>query len=197
MSDNVAAAPEPPDPRHYRRVIGLFATGVTVIVTQVGDECHGMTANAVTSLSLDPLLLIVCVDKRARMAKLLEPGEAFTVNILREDQETLSRYFAGGARQGMPRPDFDFAAWHGAPRLADCLAALACRVDRVLEGGDHWVVIGRVVDMHEGGPPLRPLLFFGGAYGQLSERDRRPAPELESNVIPIHIYYDPWHEDMK
>ena len=80
----------PLDPRTYRNTIGLFATGVTVVSTQMGETVHGMTANAVTSLSLEPMLLLVAVGKKARLATLLPQATGFTVNILRADQEALS-----------------------------------------------------------------------------------------------------------
>jgi flavin reductase (DIM6/NTAB) family NADH-FMN oxidoreductase RutF len=185
------------DPKTYRRVIGQFATGVTVVLTQLGDEIHGMTANALTSLSLDPLLLILCVDKKAHMAEILQEGGAFTVNVLREDQEALSRYFAGGARKGMARPDFHFVPWGSVPRLGGSLVSIACDVVTLVEGGDHWVVVGGVTDLHEGRPPLNPLVFFAGSYRELVPGESQPAPELESGPIPIHIYYDEWHDDLR
>ncbi len=185
------------DTRFYRRVIGQFATGVTVILAEEGDEVHGMTANAVTSLSLDPLLLIVCVDKRAHMAERLQRAHTFTVNVLRDDQEAVSGYFAGGARRGMARPEFHFVPWGSAPRLSGCLAALACDVHEILEGGDHWIVIGRVTALYEGPPPYAPLLYFGGRYRTLRPGDADPAPELAAGPIPIHIFYDEWVDDMQ
>ena len=186
----------PPDPKLYRRVMGQFPTGVTVILTQVEDEVHGMTANAVTSLSLDPLLLILCVDKKAHMAELLQQGGTFTVNILRDDQELLSRYFAGGARRGMARPEFHFVPWGRTPRLGGCLASLACQVEGILEGGDHWIVVGRVTDLHEGPPPYHPMIFYAGRYRQLDPAHSDPAPELETSPIPVHIFYDAWGDDI-
>lgn len=184
------------DAQFYRRLLGQFATGITVIITQVGDEVHGMTANSFTSLSLDPPLILFCVDKHAHMAELVQQGGAFTVNILREDQELVSRYFAGGARKGMARPDYHFVSWGRIPRLDRCLAAIACDVAQVVEGGDHWIVIGRVTGLHEGGPG-RPLLYYMGRYHHLRRADSQPAPEIESGPIPVHIFYDEWHDDMK
>lgn len=184
------------DPLLYRHLIGQFATGITIVITQVGDDAHGMTANSVTSLSLDPLLLLFCVDKKAHMAELVQQAGVFTVNILREDQELVSRYFAGGARKGMPRPDFHFVAWGKAPRLDRCLVSVACDVAQVIEGGDHWIVIGRVTALHEGAPG-HPLLYYAGRYHHLRRTDSHPAPEIESGPIPVHIFYDEWHDDMR
>jgi flavin reductase (DIM6/NTAB) family NADH-FMN oxidoreductase RutF len=168
------------DPRAYRNTIGLFATGVTVVTTEVNGEVHGMTANAVASLSLDPMLLLVSVGKKAHMAGLLQTTPTFTVNILRADQESLSTYFAGGWKQPEP-PPFQLVRWEGQPqmgstRLEDALAAIACVKYEILEGGDHWIVIGRVVALHQGAPPHSPILFYGGRYYQLDVTKEHPAP---------------------
>ena len=96
------------DPRAYRDTIGLFATGVTVVTARLGDTVHGMTANAVSSVSLDPTLLLVCVDRRARMHDLLQQAGAFVVNILAEDQEALSGHFTGRGKGGPPPPGLQF-----------------------------------------------------------------------------------------
>ena len=87
------------DTKAYRQTIGLFATGVTVLLAKRDDEVRGMTANAVASLSLEPTLVIVCPSKQAHMAEFLNLGNDFTINILSEEQEPLSNFFAGGWRQ--------------------------------------------------------------------------------------------------
>jgi flavin reductase (DIM6/NTAB) family NADH-FMN oxidoreductase RutF len=180
------------DPGLFRRTMGLFATGVTVIATQVGEEVHAMTANAVTSLSLEPMLILTCVGKRARMVAFLKRANGFSINILREEQKALSTFFAGGWKEDTP-PPFRFVPWTGGPRLEGCLAALGCELVEWHEGGDHWIVIGRVKALHEGIEPREPLLFFGGHYGQLDHQVADPAPSLDPlEDVPLHIYYDPW-----
>lgn len=169
------------DPRAFRNTIGLFATGVTVITTQVGSEVHGMTANAVTSLSLDPMLLLVSVGKKARMATFLRHTTAFTVNILRADQEALSTFFAGGWKEAEP-PRFELMPWEGHPelgrvRLNHVLGSIGCKVHEILEGGDHWIVIGQVVALSQGAEPRNPLLFYTGRYWQLDATTVHAAPE--------------------
>ena len=169
-----------PDSRAFRNTIGLFATGVTVITTEIKGEVHGMTANAVASLSLDPMLLLASVGKKARMAGLLQEASTFTVNILRADQESLSTFFAGGWKEPGP-PPFQFAGWKEQPqmgmtRLENVLAAIACVKHEILEGGDHWIIVGRVVALHQGEPPRSPLLFYGGRYYQLDVTKEHPAP---------------------
>ncbi len=178
------------DPREFRNTVGLFATGVTVVAVVHDEHVHAMTANAVTSLSLEPPLVIFCVGKQARMVDELRQAGTFSINILREEQQTLSNYFAGRWAEAAP-PAFHFAHWDGGPRLEGCLAALGCAVDGWLEGGDHWIVIGRVLALHQGGEPRRPLLFYSGAYRHL-DQEVSPAPDLETAASPAQIFYDPW-----
>jgi len=186
----------PLDPRAYRNTIGLFATGVTVVSTQVGETVHGMTANAVTSLSLEPLLLLVAVGKKARLATLLPQATGFTVNILRADQEALSTFFAGGWHQPTP-PPFRFVPWDTRPelgtvRLEGALAAIGCTLHSLVDGGDHWIVQGQVVALHQGMEPRLPLLFYGGRYRQL-DATVHPAPvrsDLRLADELIAAYYE-------
>jgi flavin reductase (DIM6/NTAB) family NADH-FMN oxidoreductase RutF len=181
------------DPKEFRQTMGFFATGVTVIAAQVDEKFHAMTANAVTSLSLNPMLLLICIGKQARMAGFLKDATGFSVNILRDNQKALSTFFAGGWKEDT-EPPFRFVPWVNAPRLEGCLAALACEMHEWLEGGDHYIVIGRVTTLHQGIEPRKPLLFYNGKYGQLGRRDQTPAPDLDSmEDIPLHVYYDPWH----
>ena len=160
MSSNEVPAP---DPREFRRVIGLFATGVCVVAVQMDGEVRGMTANAVMSVSLDPLLVCVSVDRRTRMIQLLERCTAFTINILHKDQEGLSQYFAGLWKHPTP-PEYEFESWLGGARLTGSLGSIACQVHEILEGGDHRLFLGRVIGLSRSDGPLSPLLFFGGRY---------------------------------
>jgi flavin reductase (DIM6/NTAB) family NADH-FMN oxidoreductase RutF len=180
-----------PDSRAFRRSIGLFATGVTVVAVQLPDGVLGMTANAVCSLSLEPLMVLVCVDHRARLAGHMAVGRFFTINVLRDDQEVLSRYFAGGWRD-LPRPEHRFETWEDAPRLVGALASLRCAVDRICEGGDHWIVIGRVLDLYEADAMQNPLLFFGGHYRRLAPSATPTAPPELWGPWGVSIYYDEW-----
>ncbi len=182
------------DPIFFRQTMGLFATGVTVIATEEEDEIHAMTANAVTSVSLDPLLVLVCVGKRARMAEFLTQEAGFSINILREDQQALSTYFAGSWKEEKP-PPFRFVHWDGRPRLEGCLVAIGCECYKTLEGGDHWIVIGKVLDLHLGIEPRWPLLFYGGRYARLGAAERTPAPDLSSVEVPTQVFYDPWRRE--
>ena len=154
--------------REFRNTMGLFATGVTVITLGHGEDVRAMTANAVTSLSLDPLLLICCIDKQANCAPYFQLGEKFCMSILTRQQEALSNYFAGIWPDDDPPPSFELVRWQDSARLAGSAAAIECEVRELLEGGDHWIVIGLVTGLWRSNNPLNPLIFFQGRYSQLS-----------------------------
>lgn len=155
----------PVDPSEFRTVIGHFATGVTVITAAADGALHGMTANAFTSLSLDPVMVLVCIDKTTHAHKILTAGGAFAVNILGEHQEDVSRVFArkGEPEQGTLRGQPFRLGRTGAPILNDCLAYMDCEIAEVLDGGDHSIFLGRVVD-EAVVSEVKPLLFFRGGY---------------------------------
>jgi len=184
------------DPRAFRRVMGQFATGVTVITLQHGELIHGMTANAVSSVSLDPPLVLFCVSKTARMASLLENARGFAINILAADQEIVSRQFAGTRKeQAIQTVRLD----HGpvAPLIDDTLGALSCDVDTIHDAGDHWIVVGRVVAIHEPalGTQRPPLVFFHSRYHHIIPRELVQPPQLETwHNDAIQIYHPEWSE---
>ena len=158
------------DPLEFRSVIGHFATGVTVITTAAGEEMQGMTANAIASLSLDPVMILICVEKETHTHRVLDRGGVFTVNILAEHQEDVSRLFAKRAEPeiGTLRGQRFTLGSTGAPILEDCLGYLECRVASVHEGGDHSIFLGRVVDARVV-RDARPLLFYRGKYHGLTD----------------------------
>ncbi len=157
------------DPKTYRSIMGAFATGVTVITTDVDGMLHGMTANAVTSVSLDPMLLLVCVDKGAQSHVQLQKTRTFGVNILSSEQKDVSNTFAVSAppEEGALRGVAWHEGVHATPLLDGALATLECRVTKELDGGDHTIFLGEVL---EGVAPTdaAPLLFFRGAYRFIS-----------------------------
>jgi flavin reductase (DIM6/NTAB) family NADH-FMN oxidoreductase RutF len=157
----------------FRKALGSFATGVTVITVDYEGEVHGMTANAFTSVSLDPLLVLVCVDHRARTHTHLHARKRFGVNVLAENQREISEYYAD------PNPNhvdaeheagarFDRTE-HGTPVLHGALAYLECRLHTAQDAGDHTVFIAEVEDVmvREGDP----LLYFRGEYRKIGMRD--------------------------
>jgi len=158
------------DPQEFRTIIGHFATGVTVITTAAGEELQGMTANAVTSLSLDPVMVLACVDKGSHTHRLLDQSGVFAVNVLSEAQEDVSRLFAkkAGPEVGTLRGQRFTIGLTGAPILEGCLAWIECRVAYVHPGGDHSIFLGEAVDGAIGAD-LRPLIFFHGKYHALGD----------------------------
>ena len=157
----------PIEKNELRRVMGHFATGVTVITTINKDGLYqGLTANAFTSVSLEPPLLLISVDKKAESYAAFEESRVFTVNILSDTQEALSRKFAvsGGNK-------FEGVAYHiganRAPILEGVLAYIECTVWAAYEGGDHTIYLGEIqqAEVHE----ERPLLFFRGGYRALGD----------------------------
>jgi flavin reductase (DIM6/NTAB) family NADH-FMN oxidoreductase RutF len=153
------------DPQELRRVMGHFATGVTVITTKNKDGVpNGLTANAFLSLSLNPPLVLISVDKAAQCYTCFERETGFTVNFLGEGQEELSRRFA---TKGIDK--FAGLQWHeginGAAVLDGVLGYVECKIRQCLDGGDHTIVIGEILNAHASGE--RPLLFFKGKYQRL------------------------------
>jgi flavin reductase (DIM6/NTAB) family NADH-FMN oxidoreductase RutF len=155
----------------FREAMGAFATGVTIVTVDLNGEVHGMTANAFASVSLDPLLLLVCVDRNARTHAHLHTKKRFGVNILAENQRPISEYYA--------RPDytheraeaeagarFDRTA-HGTPKLQGAIAYLECKLQSAQEAGDHTIFIAEVEDVlvRQG----EPLLFHRGKYRKIGE----------------------------
>ena len=156
------------DTREFRQTVGQLATGVTVIAAEIEGTVHALTANSFTSLSLDPPLVLFCVGKNTKTGQLIGVGARFCVNILHEGQRDLSTYFGGAWKSDDP-PPFAFVNWHESPRLEGSAAALSCLVDAIYEGGDHWIVVGRVAAFQRREDGVAPLVFFSGRYVGLGE----------------------------
>jgi flavin reductase len=172
------------NPTEFRKAMGCFATGVTIITVDLGDEMHGevqgqkiheqihgMTANAFASVSLDPMLVLVCVDRRASTHAHLHTKKRFGINILSEGQRVISDYYARPERtheraEAEAGARFDRTK-HGTPILHGSLAYLECRLHSAQEAGDHTIFIAEVEDIvvREG----NPLLFFRGKYRKVGE----------------------------
>ena len=149
----------------FRKAMACFATGVTVITVDQDGEIHGMTANAFTAVSLDPLLVLVCVDQRARTHAHLHARKRFGINILSRAQQPISEYYARSTethqRAESVGARFDRTE-HGTPKLHDTLAYLECRLHSTQSAGDHTIFIAEVekVEVNEGDP----LLYFRSLY---------------------------------
>ncbi len=151
--------------------MGCFATGVTIITVDLDGEVHGMTANAFASVSLDPPLVLVCVDHSTRTHAHLHAKKRFGINVLGEDQRAISEYYARAERDN-EHAEIEAGArfdrtGHGTPMLRGALAYLECRLKSAEDAGDHTIFIAEVEDVvvREG----EALLFFRGKYRKVGE----------------------------
>src|ERR687886_897810 len=166
----------------FRRTLGMFATGVTVITTRVGEVVHGMTANAFMSVSLRPPLILISVDRRAKMNALLREGSRYGVSVLGEGQTALSDRFAGRvSEEDGPEPAFEIV--HETPLVDGALAHIVARVVRSYWGGDHSLFLGQVEYVRYG--EGTPLLFHGGRYERVVRDPRVFAALPEELLQPI------------
>jgi len=150
------------EPDRFRSVMGRFATGVTVVTASSPEGPVGLTANAVCSLSLDPLLLLVCFDNEARTLPVVRKAGRFGVNVLRAEQEELARLFASKTPESEKFAGIPHTVHDGIPVIEGVLAWVGCRLERVIPGGDHTIGIG-AVEAAEAGQG-EPLLWFRGGY---------------------------------
>jgi flavin reductase (DIM6/NTAB) family NADH-FMN oxidoreductase RutF len=150
------------DTRAFRNALGRFATGVTVITAVHEDRPHGMTANAFVSVSLAPPLILVSLDNRSNMHRILPGAGRFGVSVLAEHQEALSTHFAGRPQENLQIP---FVARAGIPVIDGAVAYFVARVGDVHPAGDHTLYVGEVE--HFEFCEDRPLLFHAGKYGRL------------------------------
>lgn len=153
------------DAREFRNCMGKFATGVTVVTCQTDQGRHGLTANSFTSVSLDPPLVLVSVDRKTKAFETMKDN-SFTVNILNDTQEDVAMHFAGRPKEVEP---FEWVEGEHAPRLAQSLAHIECTPWAVYDGGDHVLYVGLVKNFTytEG----NALTYFGGKFGSLGVAD--------------------------
>lgn len=150
----------------FRSALGRFASGVTIVTTKTKeDKPIGITVSAFASVSLEPPLILVCIDKRASVHDILEEGHPFAVNILAEDQEILSRRFASKELDRFAGIGYTEGE-AGVPILNGALATIECRVAHPYSGGDHTIIVGEVerIDVSDG----KPLAYFRGGYVPLA-----------------------------
>lgn len=146
-----------------------FASGVTIMTTSVGGTAHGMTVSAFASQSLDPLLILVSVERSTTMHKLVMESRTFAINILGENGEGTARFFADNAR--LRGPEFKEGAYHvgvtGSPILEEATAYLEATLDRTLEAGDHTIMVGRVEALKVV-REASPLIYYRSRYRGLA-----------------------------
>jgi flavin reductase (DIM6/NTAB) family NADH-FMN oxidoreductase RutF len=150
------------DDMQFRQAMGKFATGVTVILTEVEEEVHGMTANAFMSLSLNPKKIVISVGNEANMLEKIKQSGIFTVNVLAEEQQEVSMVFAGQIKE---EREVKFEKLDNMPVIPQSLAQVTCRLAGEHLEGDHTLFVGDVTDIElkEG----EPLLFYKGKYNKL------------------------------
>ncbi len=156
------------DPLEHRRAVGRFVTGVVLATTRTGDVHHGITANSFTSVSLDPVLVLVSVEKIARFHDEVLRSGLLALSVLGAGMEAVSRHFAVRGRPETPE-QFARVAHHFGPDtgcvlLDDALATLECRVWSQADGGDHTLVVAEVCSLSVPHPEGRPLLYVDGRY---------------------------------
>jgi len=148
--------------------MGHFASGVTVMTTTTAGRMHGMTVSAFASQSLDPLLILVSVERSTEMHKLVMASRAFAINVLGDHAEGTARFFADNAR--LEGPEFIDGAYRiglsGAPLLNEAVAYLEATVDSTLEAGDHSIIVGRVTAL-EVRSDAQPLVYYRSGYRRL------------------------------
>ena len=156
----------PFDSAEFRRVLGHFPTGVTVVAAVCDGDPVGVAIGSFGSVSLEPPLVMFCPGRSSTSWPAIERSGGFCVNVLADDQAELSTLFAG-------RDPDKFAAvpWStratGSPVIDGCLAWIDCTIETVHEAGDHWIVVGRVADLGVGRPDAGPLIFLKGGYGSV------------------------------
>jgi flavin reductase (DIM6/NTAB) family NADH-FMN oxidoreductase RutF len=155
-----------PDPELFREVFGRFATGVAVITSAGTTGRGGMTANALCSLSLEPLMVLVCFENRARTLPIVREAGRFAINLLASDQERLAGVFASKLPEAEKLDHVAHRLEHGMPVIDGALAWATCDLSELIAGGDHTIAIGAVLSMGLGGG--EPLLWYGGRYHALA-----------------------------
>ncbi len=170
------------DTRQFRNALGRFASGVTVLTAESEGQTHGMTANAFVSVSLDPPLVLVSLDNRSNMHRILPVVRRLGISVLAEDQDTLSNHFAGRIIEGL---HVRFVHRNGQPLIGGAVAYFVTDVIDIHPAGDHTLYICRVehFEANDG----RPLLFFAGRYRHLREERGKPTqwPEDEFSLFSI------------
>jgi 3-hydroxy-9,10-secoandrosta-1,3,5(10)-triene-9,17-dione monooxygenase reductase component len=157
------------DQARYREVMGHFATGVAVVTARSGDGAVGMTTNALTSVSLDPLMLLVCFELDARTLPVVRDSRCFAVNVLRTGHDELSARFASKLSHEQKFERVDFHTEHGAPVLHEALAWTVCDLRELVPAGDHEIALGEVVAMGYGEGD--PLVYYRGRYVSLAREN--------------------------
>jgi flavin reductase (NADH) len=158
-----------PTPSHddFRGALGSWVAGVTVVATRVNGLTYGITVSSFSSVSLDPLLISVCLADSNKLPNMIRESKHFAVSILAEGQEEISARFATSKREPTPDFEFPYLQMHtGSPIVKGAIAHLDCVLEQTIPGGDHTIAIGRVVGA-AADPTKRPLIYYRRGYRQL------------------------------
>ena len=151
------------NPANFRKICGQFATGVTVLTTTVNGKLHGITVNSFTSVSLDPPIILFCIDKKARFNPPLTAEKSLAINILSEKQQEISNRFANPSLTNIER-------FSGLQLLPDYenIGVLIAQLKQTRDGGDHWIYIAKVIEgqSFDG----NPLIYYAGSYSRLNSK---------------------------
>ncbi|MEE2654761.1 MAG: flavin reductase family protein [Pseudomonadota bacterium] len=156
------------DPREFRNTVGCFATGITIITTiDVDGSPIGLTANSFTSVSLDPPMVLFCLDRKVASFESFAVGKHFAVNILAAHQEEVSNRFAQSGPEKWQGVDYD--TWDNAvPIIPECLANMECCGHSIIDAGDHVIVVGEVVKIASANEDVKPILYYRGGYKEIA-----------------------------
>ncbi len=149
----------------FRRALGHFASGITIVTTQHEDQLHGTTVSSLCSLSLEPPLVLICIDLQATIHNLIRESGIFGINILAEHGEALSRHFARRIPDKFSEIAYSLGVT-GVPLLEGTLAILECRVTAQYPGGDHAIFVGEVVATSTASHH-QPLLYYRSQYNRI------------------------------
>jgi flavin reductase (DIM6/NTAB) family NADH-FMN oxidoreductase RutF len=161
----------PPDPTSFRAAMGMLPTGVTVVAASGPDGPAGATANAVCSLSIEPMLMLACLDRGSRTLLAVQAANRFGISVLHAGQEPIARAFSTKAPVADKWAGVAWSAHDGIPAIDDALAFVACDLRDVIAGGDHVIVTGAVTSLETA--VGSPLVFHGGEYRPLGEDGAR------------------------
>jgi 3-hydroxy-9,10-secoandrosta-1,3,5(10)-triene-9,17-dione monooxygenase reductase component len=185
MSDPSTATMTKIAPDTFRKVMGHFVTGITVVTTLQDGRPRGITVNALTSVSLEPPLVVVALDRRRFISPSVHETGRYAVNVLSEDQQEISDFFAGAAVEPS-RDDFCGASWTpgptGLPLLDGAIATLECTVTETFQAGDHELFVARVDSLGNAEPHPMPLLYYRRQYLKVQRSETAP---LEG--VPEHV----------
>jgi flavin reductase (DIM6/NTAB) family NADH-FMN oxidoreductase RutF len=173
------------DEPNFRKAIAQFASGVTVVTTRTASRSYGMTLSAMTSLSVEPPTLLICVNRKVPTEKAITDSGFFVVNVLADYQERLARQFAKPAADKFDRAELEYSR-RGIPILRGALAHFECSVRERMPGGSHSIFIGTVesAQVHD---HRRPLVYHAAGFGEFNCRAPSPVPVTDRELEPANI----------